>query len=442
MTGISAAFSLPAEEALAWWRAKGYAINWGWRDMAAQNHARAFTVAGVMKVDVLQDIRAELDRALAEGRTFADFRKDLIPRLQAKGWWGKLAQTDPDTGEMHGKGLTPRRLETIFRTNLQSAYMGGRYQQLLENVEGPGGRPWWQYVAIMDSRTRPQHSALHGRIFRYDDPIWQVLYPPQGFNCRCRVRAWTDAEVKARGLVTSVSGDKLQYVELPDPYRPGQTVVRPRFEYAPGKYIAPDIGFEGNPGLDALRPFTPPPLDTLPRTFPIGVALPELPAATTAPASRLLADGLPPEDYARAFLTEFGADIGQPVVFTDVTGGHLVVDEWLFKDGVGEWKATKDGRGPYMMLLADAIRSPDEVWLRWEASRDQPGKWLLKRRYIKTWEIIGEGEAESQHGLSVFEWGKDGWSGSTAMMAKPDRTESARRRYIEQQRDGFLLYRK
>jgi uncharacterized protein with gpF-like domain len=117
---IAAVFGLPPEQALDWWRAKGYAINWGWRDMAAQNHARAFTVAGVMKVDVLQDIRAELDRALAEGRTLNDFKKDLIPRLQAKGWWGKLAQTDMATGEMHGKGLTPRRLDTIFRTNLQS----------------------------------------------------------------------------------------------------------------------------------------------------------------------------------------------------------------------------------------------------------------------------------------------------------------------------------
>jgi SPP1 gp7 family putative phage head morphogenesis protein len=437
---IAAVFGLPPEQALDWWRAKGYAINWGWRDMAAQNHARAFTVAGVMKVDVLQDIRAELDRALAEGRTLNDFKKDLIPRLQAKGWWGKLAQTDMATGEMHGKGLTPRRLDTIFRTNLQSAYMAGRYRQMMANVEGVGGRPWWQYVAIMDSRTRPQHSALHGRVFRYDDPFWQKFYPPLGFNCRCRVRAYTDAEIKARGIDTSISGHHLQHVELPDPYRPGQTVLRPRYEYAPGKYIAPDIGFEGNPGLDALRPFTPPPLDALPRTFPVGVALPELPPATPVPASRLLAADLPAEDYARAFLAEFGADIGKPVVFTDVTGGHLVVGEELFRDGAGAWKADKNGRGPYMTLLADAIRSPDEIWLRWEEARDQPGKWLLKRRYIKTFEVAGENGP--QFGLSVFEWGKDGWSGSTVMVAQPERSATSRKRYVERQRDGFMLYRK
>ena len=91
-----------------------------------------------------------------------------------------------------------------------------------------------------------------------------------------------------------------------------------------------------------------------------------------------------------------------------------------------------------MRLLADAVKNPDEIWLRWEASRDHPGTWLLKRRYIKSWEISdGQG---THYGLSVFEFGKDGWSGSSAMMANIERNEGARRRYIERQRDGFLLY--
>ena len=179
---LSAAFGLPPEEALAWFQAKGYAITWGWRDMDAAAHARAFTVAGVTKLDVLADIRGELTRTMQEGTTLADFKKRLIPRLQTKGWWGKQAQTDMDTGEMRGKGLTPRRLETIFRANVQSAYMAGRWKQQIEDANN---RPWWQYVAILDGRTRPQHAALNGRIFRYDDPFWRSHYPPNGFNCRC-----------------------------------------------------------------------------------------------------------------------------------------------------------------------------------------------------------------------------------------------------------------
>lgn len=258
-------FSRPPEDALAWFQAKGYRITWGWREMAAAEHARGFTVAGIMKLDVLQDIRAELTRALAEGGTYADFKRRLVPILQAKGWWGRNAQTDPETGEMAGKGLTPRRLETIFRANIQSAYMAGRYRQQMEMA---GLRPWWQYVAVMDSRTRPQHAALNGRIFRYDDPFWQRFFPPLGFNCRCRTRAWSESEIRARGLDTSVSGKALQQVRVEDPHRPGQQLDRWRFEYAPGKYIAPDIGWDGNPGADAgLWKFAARKLDAAPRTL-------------------------------------------------------------------------------------------------------------------------------------------------------------------------------
>ena len=203
--GIAAGFGAAQAEALRYFESKGMAITWGWREMEAAAHARAFTVAGVTKLDVLQDIRGALQRALNEGRTYAQFKDELIPLLQKKGWWGKMAQTDMETGEMAGKGLTPRRLETIFRANVQSSYMAGRYKAHMENV---GDRPWWMYVAIMDSHTRPQHSALNGRTFRYDDPFWQKFYPPNGFNC---FPAGTSVRGKAEvGLKTFYAGKMVE----------------------------------------------------------------------------------------------------------------------------------------------------------------------------------------------------------------------------------------
>ena len=47
----------------------------------------------------------------------------------------------------------------------------------------------------------------------------------------------------------------------------------------------------------------------------------------------------------------------------------------------------------------------------------------------------------AQYGLTVFEMGDDGWSGSTSMLPQPDKSPAARRRYIERQRDGFMHYR-
>ena len=86
------AIGLAPSKAVQYFASKGYQITWDWREMAAEAHARAFTVAGITKLDVLQDIREALADALANGKTQAQFAKDLKPILQRKGWWGKHAQ--------------------------------------------------------------------------------------------------------------------------------------------------------------------------------------------------------------------------------------------------------------------------------------------------------------------------------------------------------------
>ncbi|HDR9033702.1 TPA: minor capsid protein [Burkholderia vietnamiensis] len=430
------AIGLEPEKAIAYFESKGYKIGFRWQDVAAEAHAKAFTVAGVMKVDVLQDIRQALTTSLKKGTTFDEFKRQLSPVLEKKGWLGQGMIVDQDTGEIEGKRLTPRRLQTIFQTNMQSAYMAGRYAAQLEQVDT---HPYWEYVAVLDSRTRPAHRALAGAIYRYDDPFWQTFYPPNGYKCRCRVRTRTRAYVEQNGIPVRNSDGDLVEVEIVD--RSG--AKQPALAYkdpATGQKLLPDPCFSSNPGAQWMKPFTPPPADSLPRTFPSGIELPTLPTPTPVPASSLLPAGRAPEQYAQAFLREFGLKPGQSKVFEDATRSAVTISDDLFKAGDGSWKADKDGRGAYMSLLARAIQEPDEIWLRWEESRAKPGTWLLKRRYIKSWLIDGQDGA--QYGLSVFELGQDNWTGSTAMMANIERGEEARRRYIEKQRDGFLAYRK
>ena len=69
-----------------------------------------------------------MQEALDEGKTGRWFEKELTPLLQKKGWWGKKETVDPETGEIERVQLgSPWRLQTIYRTNLQTAYMAGRY---------------------------------------------------------------------------------------------------------------------------------------------------------------------------------------------------------------------------------------------------------------------------------------------------------------------------
>ena len=43
------------------------------------------------------------------------------------------------------------------------------------------------YETVGDSNVRPDHAALEGVCLPVDDPFWAIAYPPNGWNCRCRV---------------------------------------------------------------------------------------------------------------------------------------------------------------------------------------------------------------------------------------------------------------
>lgn len=192
---------LPPEEAMQYLKDKGLTLSWNYADVWQQQHAKAFTVAHLQKLDVLQDVRNAVQDAIDNGETVEEFQAKLQPILEAKGWWGRQEGVNPKTGEseMYTAG-TPWRLENIYRTNLNVAYSVGRYHAQKENT---ATAPNWQYMAVMDNRTRPDHAALNGKVFRADDPIWDRIYPPNGWGCRCGVVALSDNQLAAQGLTVS-----------------------------------------------------------------------------------------------------------------------------------------------------------------------------------------------------------------------------------------------
>lgn len=195
---VAEAIGLPPEAAIAYFEAKGYEITWDWREQAAAAERQAFTVAKVMRMDVLQDIKGMVQNALDEGITLDTFRKELEPKLWSRGWWGRRVVEGLGGSEVVQLG-SPHRLETIYRTNMQGAYMAGRRLQQEEDAEE---RPYLQYIAVADASTRPEHLAMNGKIFPIDDPIWDTWTPPCGYNCRCRTRALTEGQAEKRGGVS------------------------------------------------------------------------------------------------------------------------------------------------------------------------------------------------------------------------------------------------
>jgi hypothetical protein len=90
---------------------------------------------------------------------------------------------DPRTGEERTVQLgSPARLRLIYRQNMQTAYMAGRYKADAGQCDA---RPWWQYLAVLDGRTRPSHRVLSAAPSASTILLGLAL-PANGFHCRAR----------------------------------------------------------------------------------------------------------------------------------------------------------------------------------------------------------------------------------------------------------------
>lgn len=221
--------------------------------------ARATTISKLSSLEMTRDIYASMEQAIKEGKGFNAWKKELVSELERKGWVfghdkaisrgidGKLI-ADPKTGEYFG---TPRRLNTIYRTNVQAAYSAARYQRLMDNVDN---RPYWQYSAVGDQRTRPAHQALNGKIYRYDDPFWATFYPPNGFNCRCTVIALGERDLKRKGI-DEVGSSETFLVKAKRPKdKLGNQEETIGFKLPDGTVRLADKGFDYNVGRLTYRP--------------------------------------------------------------------------------------------------------------------------------------------------------------------------------------------
>lgn len=177
-------------QALEYIRNKKLSPAFSYKDVWNEEHATAFTVAKAMQLDVLSDIKGAVEKAIENGTTFEQFKKELKPTLMQKGWWGKKKMTDPLTGETIAAQLgSDRRLKTIYSTNLRSAYQKGQYDRTMESDL----HPYLMYRIGPSLRHREQHVRWNNLIRPKDDSIWNYIFPPNGYGCKCYTVAVTEA---------------------------------------------------------------------------------------------------------------------------------------------------------------------------------------------------------------------------------------------------------
>lgn len=428
------------EEAIKFFEGKSALLREGfaWQEVWQEEHARQFTVAKSAGRDVLGDIYSATLDAIKNGTTLEDFKKQLTPVLQAKGWWGQDQQRDPQTGEMVTVQLgSPRRLETIFDTNISMAYAAGRWERIVRTSDA---RPWLTYDHLEGQRhPRPLHASWNGVTLHVTDPFWRKHYPPNGWFCHCWVTTMSDAQyqrAKAAGTIKTErpAEDLRDYTNK----RTGQTIKVP---------AGIDPGFAYNVGIAHMRENTPPPLDGAPgvagdsqtRALYPAAGRPPLPAPRASKTADVLPAGKDDAEYTAAFMDELqkvarvkaGNDqfaMREGAVVQDPTGLPLAIsDRFLLGD---DGSNMDPSRGPFMKLLARSLLDPDEIWMSFEPVAG--GGYQLHRRYVARFVI----PRATHPVMIVIDESKDGWRGVTQWTVDSEN-------YLDNQvRQGWLAYRR
>lgn len=198
-------FFAPPQNALKFMQAKKPQIHFDYDEIMHEAHSRTFTIAKITDLSLLSDIQASLNYALQNGLKFDEWRKSLEPTLTKKGWLGDISVTNPRTGEIKQIHVGSRRLKNIYYTNMRTAYAHAAYDAAM-NSEAQ----YFRYVSKDDAKTRPAHAALHGLILPKNHPFWEKNYPPNAWNCRCKVRAYTAEELASRGWSVSESAPEFE----------------------------------------------------------------------------------------------------------------------------------------------------------------------------------------------------------------------------------------
>ncbi|SCC08039.1 PBECR2 nuclease fold domain-containing protein [Gilliamella intestini] len=401
--------SLPFKEQIEFFRRKANVPTNSYVDIYNNEHDYAFVVAGANRNALLNDFRAAIDKAISQGTTLDEFRKDFAEIVERHGW-------------SYNGGFN-WRTRIIYETNLNSSYQAGRYQQLRD-----AKFPYMEYLhSDYVEHPRELHQSWDHLVLDFNDPWWNTHFPPNGYGCQCRVRGRTKGDLKRMGKNQPDKAPTINWVDRVI----GENSGNPRIARVPEGI---DPSFEHIPGQSRLDNFVPNPLDTDPtlkRGLPSSKATDEWPAIREVSKNRLLEKGLTEEDYANIFLNEFGATLTKPAIFKDVAGDALVIGKQLFTvSKTGELKVTKRGREQFLLLLADSLKLPDEIWTRMEYF-DHLQKSVVRRRYISRFMIDGEVKPM----LAVFEVGDDGWLGVTTFA--PDNPD-----YLEQLRVGVRVFKR
>lgn len=169
---ISDIENLPYEEAVEYLSKRSILKKDDYYKLSDKLKFRAFTVGRINDGRLLEKLNAEMIKNVNDGKGLKDF----------------LALTKTDI--LNKIGMGPNQgwyWETVYRTNVQTAYNVGRAMGFEEDPPIA-----LEFVGVDDARQTDTCSSLSGVIRPYDDPFWEGHTPPLHFKCRSTLRGIYD----------------------------------------------------------------------------------------------------------------------------------------------------------------------------------------------------------------------------------------------------------
>lgn len=174
---------IPFSEAVGFLKSKVPMTKTEWLSLEKKMRFRVFTMAKLGEVKVIETVKNQLVKAMESGEGFT-----------------QSFETVKAIAKASGETLTPFYWETVFRTNVQSAYVAGK---LLQYQKFPPAA--YRLLVIEDVRTSDICRHLltqsgYGVVMPVDHPFWEKYgFPPYHMNCRTGISAVYDSQVGRHG---------------------------------------------------------------------------------------------------------------------------------------------------------------------------------------------------------------------------------------------------
>lgn len=283
-----------------------FEIDWTSPNLEAVHafRAEAFLVAGVHAEDTLSMLKDEAANALLQGKTFADWKKDV----QVKGF-------EPDN---------PYYVRTNFSTATNNAYLASKWNQAQDQKDI---FPYLRYICMFLENSRISHKELHGTVLPIDDPFWLTYYPPNDWNCACDVEQLTEEEA----LSDPMYGREPAQIDLPTEW-------------------AKNTGADNNIWSSWLAD-----KNVLSKTY-AALGLNEWSKAGKA----TLPEKLATVDMTKLELTDLYNNYVQDRVISDASGLPLKLAK---KDSFAMSQNEMQDLFQHLSCIEETLKSPNEIWL-------------------------------------------------------------------------------